>query len=268
MSPFPDILLVRHTKLENQSPERDIVKLTNQQSQILGKGIYTVAEAAKLARVPRARISRWICGYERDGIEYPPLWSPELSRPAMTDLAFVSFADLMEARVIAAFYESGVRIQIVRKAIERAKDLFDVERPFATKRFQTDGKSIFIDIKNDIEKSSEADSLKAYMNIINSQIPFATIIKPAFKDIEFEDNTAARWWPLGKNKTVVVDPSRSLGKPINGPTGVPVEALFDAMDVGDDKKPTENEYSNVAKLFEVSKQDVKDAIDFYEKFAA
>lgn len=235
---------------------------------IIGRGIYTIAEAARLARVPAARINRWICGYERDGVEYPPLWEPELRTSRHADLVFVSFADLMEARVIAAFYKHGVQIQTVRKAIEQAKNEFGIERPFATRKFQTDGKKIFLDIINEIQRSNPLDSRdKIYLDIISSQLQFSSIIKPALKDVEFENNLASRWWPLGKNKTVVVDPSRSLGKPINNATGVPVEALVGALD-STNKNPTESDFANVALLFEVSKRDVKEAFVFSEKFAA
>jgi len=37
------------------------------------------------------------------------------------------------------------------------------------------------------------------------------IIEPSLKGLEFEDDFAARWWPLGRARGVVIDPKRQFG---------------------------------------------------------
>lgn len=228
----------------------------------MGKGVYTIPEAARLAQVSNARITRWIAGYERAGVSYPPLWNSELPAGEDEPVSLVSFADLMEAKVIAAFYAHGVQIQTVRKAIETAKQVFQLERPFSSEKFQTDGKRIFIDLKDTITDD------QGFMDVVTNQRTFREIIQPTFKNIEFQQATAVRWWPLGKKKSIVVDPSRSLGKPIEHISGVPIDSLIDALHSDSDIGPTKEDIAYVARLFDVKESDVIDAAEFGKQYVA
>jgi len=229
---------------------------------VLGKGIYPISEAARLARVPSARLTRWVAGYERLGVSYPPLWVSNLAPPEDETVSVVSFSDLMEAMVISTFYSHGVQIRTVRKAIEIARDSFGIEKPFSSERFQTDGKRIFVEIK-DFDPGDNG-----LMDIVSTQRAFREIVQPTFKNIDFMDNTAIRWWPLGKMKSIVVDPSRALGSPISADSGVPVESLTDALGDIVEKPPSNLEIASVANLFDVTAREVRDAVAFKTKYAA
>lgn len=54
------------------------------------------------------------------------------------------------------------------------------------------------------------------------------VIEPSLKELEFEDEMAARWWPLGKARGIVIDPKRQFGQPIDNATGVPTVVLAQA----------------------------------------
>ena len=195
--------------------------------------------------MPGARITRWISGYERAGVSYPPLWNSELHTEEDQLPSLVSFADLMEAKVIAAFYTHGVQIQTVRKAIEIAREVFQLERPFSSEIFQTDGKRIFLELH---ETVTDDDGL---LDVVTNQRAFREIVRPTFKTIDFEQAAAVRWWPLGKQVSIVVDPSRSLGKPIENTTGVPVDSLVDALGIDDNSQTGKQDFEYVARLFDV-----------------
>jgi len=229
---------------------------------VIGKGIYTIPEAARLVKVSSQRITRWIAGYSRGGISYPPPWESELQIKDEEQFDLISFADLMEAKVIAAFYEHGVQIQTVRKAIDRAKESFQIERPFSSEKFETDGKRIFIDLRDTCSEDT------GFMDVVSTQTAFKEIIQPTFKNIEFENSTAVRWWPLGTNKSIVVDPSRALGKPIANTSSVPVDTLIDALDMKPGEKPSKQEVKRIARLFDVDTTVVADAAEFNLQYAA
>ena len=229
---------------------------------ILGKGIYTIPEAARLARVSGARMNRWISGYERAGVSYPPLWESELHFEDDEPPSSISFADLMEAKVIAAFYIHGVQIQTVRKAIEIAREFFRLERPFSSEIFQTDGKRIFLELGDTVSGD------EGLLDVVTNQRTFREIVSPTFKNIDFEESTAVRWWPLGKNNPVVVDPSRSLGRPIDNSTGVPIDSLVDALGIKDNSKPSKQDFQYVSRLFDVEVSNVIAAVEFSKLYAA
>lgn len=74
---------------------------------LLGRGIYSVPDAARLANIPRASLRRWmrvISGAPSESSE--PVIRGEL--PVLADTFALSFLDLMEARALHAFRLRGV----------------------------------------------------------------------------------------------------------------------------------------------------------------
>src|ERR1051325_7594386 len=176
---------------------------------LVGKGIYSIPEASRLAGVHITTIRRWIRGYSyqlADGRH----WSPEIVKP---DVPFVegayslTFKDLIEVRFVHAFRKYGVSWKTLRKANEYAKEILRTTHPFSTSQFRTDGRSIFAEIA---AGSREADLL----DIVKNQFVFREIIAPYLKGLELSDrDEAIRWWPLERRGRVVLDPARSFGQP-------------------------------------------------------
>src|SRR2546429_9784687 len=112
---------------------------------LLGSGIYTVPEASNLSGVSTGRIRRWLKGYRykshKKRYASPALWRGELE-PIHNSLA-LSFLDLIEVRFVDAFLGRGVSWAILRRARQRAQELFNDSHPFCSNRFATDGHAIF-----------------------------------------------------------------------------------------------------------------------------
>ena len=82
-----------------------------------------------------------------------------------------------------------------------------------------------------------------------------------FRDLEFDASAVARWYPLGvRHRTVLVDPTRSFGRPIVR-RGVPTEILADAVKL-------EGSVDAVASLYEVPKAEIRSALEFEQRLAA
>src|SRR5260370_22070880 len=63
--------------------------------------------------------------------------------------------------------------------------------------------------------------------------PYTTLFRSILKDylvtgLDFKDQLAVRWWPLGRHRPVVIDASRSFGQPIVNREGVPTAVLHRA----------------------------------------
>ena len=85
---------------------------------------------------------------------------------------------------------------------------------------------------------------------------------PFIKDLEFSPtNTLLRWWPLGTNHNVVLDPNRHFGQPIVAKAGIATEVLYLAVKNGE----TERE---VANWYEIEESAVRDAVHFEEMLVA
>jgi len=209
---------------------------------IFGKGIYSPRQAARLVGGTPQEIRRWT----RGSGPTEPLWNAYYQ--GVDDAAELSFADLIEVRVVRAFKQSGVSTQAIRFAIAFAQDKYGVERPLSTLRFKTDGSEILMDA---IEKDGDFVSLaKAHPG----QKISAEIVKQSVKDLEYEGNHVARWRPSAARE-VVIDPNRQFGSPVLDDYGIATSTLFEEFQIFSDAR-------YLAKIYELPLKLVNEAIRF------
>ncbi|WP_112664295.1 hypothetical protein [Microvirga flavescens] len=218
----------------------------------LGVGYYTVPEAARLLKVPGRNINRWLGGYAYKGGRMPPLWTPEL--PTFDDHLELGFRDLIELRFVNAFIEAGLGLKTIRHCLDYARECVKDERPFSTRRFKTDGRTVFLD---SLLTTGETELL----DLKQRQYVFKVTIERTFKDLDIEDDAVTRWRPFNGKDTVVIDPQRSFGQPIVADYGVPTVVLADAVEA-------EGSVDRVAHLYEVPVGVVRDAMRFEEYLRA
>jgi len=226
---------------------------TSSHAPTLGIGFYTVPEAARLIKARPLNIRRWLGGYsyEERGevVKMPPLWQPQL--PAHDHHLELGFRDLIELRFIKGFIDAGLGLKTIRQCLEYARECVNDERPFSTRRFQTDGRTIFLESAQRSGKSELLD-LKSHQYVLKK------VIERTFKDLDITKEFVARWRPFGGKKTIVIDPQRAFGQPIASERGVPTVALADAV-------KAEGSVKRVSHLFDVPVGVVRDAVNF-EKF--
>lgn len=219
-------------------------------------GAYSIPEAARLIDANAAQIRRWVSGYRYrhdDALHLqPPLWRPQHEEGDSGPL--LGFRDLIEARIVRALRKQNIGLQSIRICLKRAQEIVDDERPFSSARFKTDGKSIFLEITEGLEEPRLIDLKKR-------QHVFRRIVKPSFKDLEFDEEAAVRWWPVAGKQTVVIDPTRAFGQPIVASRGISTERLKEAVDA-------EGSIDQVARLYDLTPQIIRDALDYQETLRA
>jgi uncharacterized protein (DUF433 family) len=181
-----------------------------------------------------------IIGREPDPGEYPVL----------------TFADLIEIRFLDAFRQKGVSTKALRIASQRAKELLGRHHPFSTQIFKSNGRTILAEITKETGD-------RALLDILRDQFVFETVIASyLYAGLDFNElKEPARWWPLGKDRTVVIDPRHAFGAPIIARTGVPTKILNSAVNA-------EQSVEFVAKWYGVEIDEVTDAVHFETKLAA
>lgn len=216
----------------------------------IGTGFYTVPEAARLLRIPARNIARWLGGYVRgtkgERVNIPPLWTPQL--PRVGDHIELGFRDLIELRFVQAFLNAGLGLNSIRHCLEFARVCVKDERPFSTRRFETDGRSIFLDT---VKQSGETELL----DLKKHQYALKPIIERTFKDLDIEDDAVARWHPYNGKNTIVIDPARAFGQPVAADYGVPTVALAEAVEA-------EGSAERVARCYEMPVGVVRDCVKF------
>lgn len=222
------------------------------QYELVGVGLYSPADAQALIGVPSRKIIRWLKGHEANGVWYDPLWSPQID---LGDGAIhLGFRDLLELRTAHQFISVGVSPQQVRKAIVEAKKYLNEERPLSTKRFKTDGRSIFLEI-------IEEDGDSKLLDLFRKQFAFKRIIEQSLKDVDFAGSTPTKWWVGTRQKEILIDPERAFGKPIDNSSGVPTAVLSQAA-------RTEGDIRSAALAWDVSETAIRRAVRFEESLEA
>jgi len=231
-------------------------------TQLIGHGIYSVPEAARLSGIAAVKIRRWVFGYHTkppgsDTQEHRPgIWEPEYSDE---DEPALSFHDLLEVRFVDAFRRHGVSLQAIRVAAARARELVDTHYPFTCRQFQTDGRTIFGDI---VDELSDAEDRKKLLDLVKRQYVFRDVVAPSlYKGIEYDqDGDALRWFPNARDRHIVLDPERVFGKPILTDYAVPTETIAAAVEA-------EGNARKVARLYELPLNDVHRAVRFEQGLA-
>jgi uncharacterized protein (DUF433 family) len=222
----------------------------------LGIGYYSVPDASRLLRVPARSIRRWLGGYRYSAGNtkraVAPLWTPQLPRYGET--VELGFRDLVELRFIKAFLDAGLNMLTIRNCLAYARECVSDERPFTTRQFKTDGKTIFLSSMKD-----EAD--EGLLDLRKRQFVIREIIERTFQDLDLESNAVVRWRPYFGKKSIVLDPARSFGQPIAAEFGIPTVVLHQAV-------IAEGDENKVAHLFECSIEVVRDAVHFEEGLLA
>lgn len=196
-----------------------------------------------------ATLRRWLRGYSHDGKREQPLWNPQHIF-ADDDELLLGFRDVVEARIIHALRRKGIGLPTIRLCLDRAKHIVSDERPFSTKQFKTDGKTIFLEIVRGIDEPELIDLRKR-------QGVFKRVVEPSLEDLDFGSSGAERWWLLPKRRTIVADPAISFGQPIIAEFGITTATVRDAV-------KAEGSVDRVAKIYEIPAKLIRDAM-LYEQ---
>lgn len=211
----------------------------------LGNGIYTIPEIAKILRLPYHKVNTWVNKYwdGRLGEEFKKKysWTVENSKA-------VSFHTLIEFYILYLLAESGVRTKEVLESHKELTRLYNTYFPFAQKnileKINTDGRKVYININGDI---LSLDGTKQF-NL--------NFIKLFFKNLDFDKELlASRFYPLGRDKNVIIDPKRKFGHPIIGKTNIYPETLYNMYKAGEP-------IDFIAYIYELEAKEVWDAIEF------
>jgi len=215
----------------------------------LGAGLYTVPDISKLLNIPQPKVRRYLNLYwdERLGKK---LFNDTYSWSIGNNVKAVNFYTLIELHTCFYLQELGVSIrQILKSRTAIAKDL-NIIYPFANASLLSDGKKIWYEFKDCIVN---ADGTR--------QTIFFDFIKDFTRKIEFGENKIAeKFWPAGRQSSIVVDPHHQFGQPIIEGTNINSEVIFSLYESGE-------EINSIGILYDLTEKEIKDVIRFYQQAA-
>jgi uncharacterized protein (DUF433 family) len=215
----------------------------------LGDGIYSISDIAFLLALPKQKVRRWLNDFwdSRLAEKYNNSYSWGKGRAQATN-----FYTLIEFYVFYNLRELGVSQSKIFEAHEAIAQQLKTQYPFASSKLLTDGKSVLYTL--DDGTTIKADKSK--------QITLKQIIENFCKKVEFSDNNLVeKFYPLGKNKHIVVNPQNQFGQPIIEETNILAQTIFDMHEAGETEQ-------FLSKLYDISLKEVKSAILLYKNKAA
>ncbi|MCY4102478.1 MAG: DUF433 domain-containing protein [bacterium] len=206
----------------------------------LGRGIYDVAEVARLLRRTRQRVEGWTRSDRRAN----PLLTGELA-------GLFSFWDLMSLRVIAVLLDRGVGRDHIRNGATYLARRLGTDRPFAHKSLATMGAGFF----------AEVEPGEGWENVRQGgQLAFQAVVVPLLEPIEFNDEgMAAIWRPRAE---VWINPAVQAGEPCVNGTRVPTGLIARLLSAEDDRAPSDEEIAEVSDDYRLSVAQVRAALGF------
>jgi len=214
----------------------------------LGAGIYSIPDVAFILKLPVAKVRRWMNElWDTRLVQHDHKYSWGEGREKATN-----FYTLIEFYVFYLLRESKVSTHKILIAHEDMSNQLNSPYPFASSKLLTDGKSILFTMSDG--SIVNADRTK--------QTAFKEIIEIFCKKIEFSDSQIAeRFYPLGKNSSIVVDPHHQFGQPVVFDTNILAETIFDLYQAGENTQ-------FISHLYQLKEKEVKDAIALFTPEAA
>ena len=224
---------------------------------------YTAAMAGRLVGLRPERVRRWLAGYEYNYMAAnAPVRrirkAPVIHRDG-DETPFASFLDLIDLLFVRRFLDAGISLQKLRRALDEADALVGA-RHFAQRSFFTDGRNIYLQVKK--QSATSAESLLELLS--GGQWVIAPVIKDLATEIKFHNATgfAERWYPLGPDTRVIVDPRISFGAPTVLNRGINTANVFDLFVAERERVDA------VCSWLQLQPEEVEDAVQFEQKLAA
>ena len=210
---------------------------------------YSYAEADYLADVSRGTSKRWLSGYTYlhggERVTQPPV------TPGRWPEGAVSFIDLVEIVAIGKLKEFGFSLPRVRDIVGNCQSFFHVERPLVTLKFKVGGQEAFVSIGSELTEVGRNRGMRAWREIL----------EPFLEDLDYTEGFASRWWPMGRDNPIMLDPDYAFGFPVIRHSGVRTEIILERFQAGDLK-------DQIAEDFSVEPVDVERALQFELRRAA
>ena len=220
--------------------------------------IYTIAEAADVAKVPARTLSRWARGCVRR-----PPGRPEVRVEPLVAHAgayrprrpYISFVGLAEATVLAAIRRSGVPLHRIRPILNELERGLGVRYTLASRRLHTDGAELLCENAEHHPDVKAARAVRRLATVRDGVCVFSELIAECLSGFRYAPDGYVDLFrvPAYRQAEVVVDPTRSSGAPIFARGGYRVEDVVHRFRAGESVRDLTAEFG-------VPEDHIKDAI--------
>lgn len=190
---------------------------------VLDRRLYTYAEIDTVAGLNTGTAKRWLEGYTRRNVHFPPLLR---SVPTGDDLA--TWGEFVEVDLVARYRRKGISVVRLRPMIERLRAEVGERYPLAQAEPLVYGRELIWRIQGE-EQIPKA--LQIVMQLGDGQLVLTPLAEQFFESVEWEGSIARRIMPDGPDSPVRIDPGFAFGRPTV--RGIRTDRLAEAFRAGD-----------------------------------
>jgi uncharacterized protein (DUF433 family) len=210
----------------------------------IGKGIYTISDLSVILKISKSRVRYWVSTYLRRDLpkitNFRYNFNPE-------EGIFMTFNSLLELYVFEKLKQKGHSRKRILESYYAISKFYNTKYPFTIKNIITAGNLILLDHEDKFISANKS-----------FQLNLKEILKPYIEKIEFdEEGKAKRFYPSGKDKSVVIDPEIQFGAPTIKGTRINVANLVEEFESGDS-------IGTLAKIYNLREEEINDAIEFIQ----
>lgn len=209
----------------------------------IGEGVYNSRDLSLILSISRHKARYWFKQYLRD--KFLP-FSNEYTYHEKNDLGvFVNFKMLLQFVIFDELKDRGFSTNRIIEWYHNMSRALDTKYPLIEKPIFTSGKDILLKYEGEYVDD------KMQLNFKEIALEFA-------KKIEFDSvGTPIRFYPLGSNRSIVIDPKVKFGAPTIKGTRIEAEAVYELRDQGVPIK-------EISKIYNLDIRQVKDAINYFK----
>jgi uncharacterized protein (DUF433 family) len=208
---------------------------------------YTFAEAGRLIGRKPSTLRRWALGHDRT-YQGEPRHDPPLIRvdgePQEGDRP-LSFLNLIELRFLAS-WRQYISLPAIRAALDYCAKELRADRPLLDLEFKRHGRELFVEYEKQLVSANRAGQLAW---------PEGAVVLFAQLDYDQSEHAAFRWWPLGRERPVLLDTRINGGQPTTAANGVRTVAIasrlregYDIDEISEDTAATPEEIRAAARV--------------------
>lgn len=212
-------------------------------------GLYSIADAARYARIPTTTVRRWM---ERQG--RGTTWREHL----------VSFDDLISLLFVHEFRKHDVKLREIIRAETDLRERFDWGHPFVHEGLWTAGGDILIrvpggaDYGPDAVIASNRGGQVALSIIQLKSVQLPELVRNLEEQLNYEDQRVTAWRPADD---VVARPATQFGLTCIEGTRIPTRSIYQAIAGGDTP-------ARLARLYEIGQEKIERAAEWERQLAA
>lgn len=212
---------------------------------------YTITQAAKLASTSSRTVRRWLYGGENQRPMRPVFGDKKRAKEASVEVSFLQLAEIV---VVSRFRHRRVKLERLRRAHRYASQELEIEYPFAWLKLKTDGAHV-LSVFQELEPGERLLALDQY-----GQFTLPGDVLRTLELFDYEEEFAARWFPIGRNVPIVIDPRYGAGRPTIPERRLTVETIYKRWRTGQTIR-------FIAEDFKLSSSKVEAALRYAENYA-